>query len=78
MLETQSFLDAIQSRLDSNGELDIAELEYGLRTALFSDATGIVEQLLNQPKVQDSIFLLKEHFTSIEPVRYMVCLENLN
>jgi len=53
MQDTQAFIDSVQGQLD-NGYIDISGLEYGLRTAIFSDASKILEAFLNQPKVSDS------------------------
>ncbi len=49
----QAFIDSVQEQLRNTGHLDISELEYGLRTALFSDASKILEAFLNQPEVSD-------------------------
>ena len=46
-------MNSVQKQLE-DGHLDISELEYGLRKALFSDASKILEAFLNQPKVMDS------------------------
>ena len=50
---TQAFIVSVQELLDG-GHLDIADLEHGLRTALFSDASMILKEFLNQSKVLDS------------------------
>jgi len=49
----QAFIDSVQEQLKNAGHLDISELEYGLRTAIFSDASKILEAFLNQPEVSD-------------------------
>ena len=50
--ETEGFLQLAQEKLHLNGHANTEWLELSLRAAIQKDASGLLESLLNDPKIQ--------------------------